>query len=91
MEAVWYFQNFIVDGCPCDQFNCDLLNELAESCLNLTQNENYQFCYEQQRNALVECLDGCEVYDCTEKCNEKFGTDLQKCPCAPQCPCKPIF
>ena len=45
---------FFIAGCPCPDFDCSLLNELAESCLDLTENENYQFCFEEQRNLLNE-------------------------------------
>ena len=38
------FEN-ITGGCPCESFNCDSLNEIAESCKDLTSNKNYQFCY----------------------------------------------
>ena len=75
-------------GCPCPDFDCSLLNELAESCLDLTENENYQFCFEEQRNLLNECLNSCKVMDCNFECNEKFAVNIQKCPCGQECPCE---
>ena len=75
-------------GCPCPDFDCDLLNELADSCLDLSTNENYQFCYQDQKKTLVECLDNCDVFECVRKCSETFETDVEQCPCAPKCPCK---
>ena len=77
-----------IAGCPCETFDCDLLNELADSCLDLSLNENFQFCYEDLKRSQVECQNKCTVYECMEKCNEEFDSNLQNCPCAPKCPCK---
>ena len=79
---------FKLAGCPCPNFDCDLLNELADSCLDLSTNENYQFCYHDQKQSLVECLDKCEVFGCLTECWEKFDSDVKRCPCAPGCPSK---
>ena len=79
--------NFLA-GCPCPDFDCSLLNELGESCLDLTENENYQFCFEEQRNLLFKCLNNCKVMDCNIECNEKFAVDIQKCSCGQKCPCE---
>ena len=73
-------------GCPCPDFDCDLLNELADSCLDLSTNENYQFCYQDQKRSLVACLDQCKTYECAGNCTAKFDADLEKCPCGPECP-----
>jgi len=73
-------------GCPCPNFDCDLLNELADSCLDLSSNTNYQFCYDEQKIALLECMRECKVYECNALCQETFGSELEKCPCAPKCP-----
>ena len=77
-----------IAGCPCEHFDCNLLNELADSCLELSQNENFQFCYEDLKQSQVECQNKCDVYECMEKCYKEFDSSLENCPCAPKCPCK---
>ena len=84
------FEN-ITGGCPCESFNCDSLNEIAESCKDLTSNKNYQFCYEEQKTTLDQCLQKCETYECFGKCSATFEAELERCPCAPKCPCKSII
>ena len=86
-----YFYNFkhiYIAGCPCENFDCDLLNELADSCRDLSSNENFQFCYQDLKRSLVECQDQCEVYDCMLECYEKYDSELEKCPCGPKCTSK---
>ena len=78
-------------GCPCPFFDCSILDELAQSCKDLTENENYQFCFEEQKKVLVECLNNCKVIDCNTDCYDSFNADLQKCPCAQECPCEWLF
>jgi len=73
-------------GCPCESFDCDSLNEIAESCKDQASNKNYQFCYDEQKTSLNQCLEQCETYDCHFQCSETFEEHLQRCPCAPKCP-----
>ena len=77
---------FFTSGLPCPEFDCILLKELADSCKNLAKNENYQFCYEVNRNVMFKCLNNCQVFECNAACYEKFDKDIKKCPCAPECP-----
>ena len=80
----------ITGGCPCESFDCDSLNEIAESCKDLTSNKNYQYCYDEQKTSLLQCFEKCEAYDCYGECYATFDGDLQTCPCAPKCLCKSI-
>ena len=85
---IFIYQILISAGCPCESFDCDSLNEIAESCKDQASNKNYQFCYDEQRTSLNQCLDKCETYDCHFQCSETFEEQLERCPCAQQCPCK---
>ena len=80
----------ITGGCPCESFDCDSLNEIAESCKDLTSNKNYQFCYKEQKTSRDQCLKKCETYECFGKCYATFEAELERCPCALKCPCKSI-
>ena len=61
------------------------------TCKDLTSNKNYQFCYEEQKTSLIQCLEKCEAYECYGKCSAAFDAELERCPCAPKCPCKLII
>ena len=75
-------------GCPCESFDSDAINEIAESYKDLSSNKNYQFCYDEQKTSLDQCFQKCKAYDCYEKCYATFDAELERCPCAPKCPCK---
>ena len=81
----------VLAGCPCESFDCDSLNEIAESCKDPESNKNYQFCYDEQKNSVIQCWEKCVAYDCHVKCSEIFEEQLERCPCAPQCPCNIFF
>ena len=76
------------DGCPCMEFDCSILDELAEACSDLNSNENYQICYEKEKGKLNACLDGCDDSVCQKICSHSFHGALENCPCGAQCPCK---
>jgi len=78
-------------GCPCKSFDCDSLNEIAESCKDPALNKNYQFCHDEQKTSLIQCLEKCKTFDCNLKCTATFDEQLERCPCAPQCPSKIVF
>ena len=85
------YQNMNLAGCPCESFDCDSLNEIAESCKDPASNKNYQFCYDEQKTSMDQCLEKCKTPDCHLNCAATFEKQLQRCPCAKECPCKIFF
>lgn len=80
--------DFFLGGCPCSNFDCDLLNQKADSCLDLKSNANYQYCYEEKNEKLENCLDECKEFPCINQCHEDFRLAIDECPCAKMCQCK---
>ena len=42
INSFFIFYHFISAGCPCEDFDCSLLDDFAESCKDPGNNENYQ-------------------------------------------------
>lgn len=76
---------FFKGGCPCEHFDCELLNPLAESCLNLSSNENYQFCLGEAKHDLNVCIGHCDDQSCATECTDQFNKMLENCPCSSNC------
>ena len=82
------FLNFISAGCPCEEFDCSILDDFAESCKDPSKNENYQRCAKVQEDEFIECVHKCDGPTCSEKCGNEYSLAIQNCPCAKKCPCK---
>ena len=77
---------FIV-GCPCDGYEscwaCE--EEIAESCQDPEQNENFIGCRQIANDNFVLCANNCNGLECYENCLNQQETDLDNCPCGVNC------
>ena len=87
-KLLFNFENIILAGCPCEDFDCSILDDFAESCKDPSGNQNYQKCAQVQKDELDYCIDGCEGPTCSQNCATEYYLAIENCPCANNCPCK---
>ena len=78
-------------GCPCPEFDCDLLDPYAESCLDPLTNPNFLFCKNEARESAIACEEACLTPTCISDCWSGYTEDLKNCPCEETCHCKQKF
>ena len=74
-------------GCPCPEFNCNLLDPLAESCKDLSTNQNWVKCEEMAEHEFDRCMHQCENEACKDACMKNLDLALDNCPCGTNCKC----
>ena len=80
-----YFFTITLDGCPCPAFDCNLLDQLADSCLDLSENQNWLQCKSEANSILVRCSDECADQGCSDACTDSYELSLKNCPCGTNC------
>ena len=81
-------KHFYLAGCPCEEFDCAVLDDFAQSCKDISSNENYQKCAQEQKAKFDECFEKCENPTCILECTAQLDDAIRNCPCAENCPCK---
>ena len=88
----YYFLTYILDGCPCPNYDCPSLHPDDGTCEDLSENWNFIQCEKILAKRENDCKYDCETTACYEQCAVDYIEGLNLCPCGAgcenDCPCE---